>query len=226
MPVKEDGRDSISMRLQGALGLMTLLLVAILVAGPLNKGGQTPDQAEALNGARELAQAVLDYHSDHQAWPLGPEGWADQSLLIGGAARKGARIWQPDGQTATRKALLGALAGGGDDLTEEGPAYLTRIPVDPWQKPYQVVVMGDRQARDPVGLRSGYPVEPPPGSAILVLSAGPNGQHETDLARLWSGSLQRRLEGRTVSGGVEPEPVYGGDDVGFVLIRSSLGDQP
>ncbi len=99
----------------------------------------------------------------------------------------------------------------GNQILEK--SWLKEVPVDPWDHPFRVVVMGDRHEHYQQS-SSGYPDQPPVGTAVLVISAGPNGLYDTDLAKL----------GNTDGGNsLQSDNVIGGDDLGFVLSSSSAG---
>jgi len=70
---------------------------------------------------------------------------------------------------------------------ESAPPWLNEIPLDPWYRPYRIHLVDD----------AGQP-------RLVVISSGPDGLYQTSSARLL-----------TVV--AAPEPVFGGDDQGFVL---------
>jgi len=146
------------MQFQGILGVIVLVAAGVLAWCHLNGliFEERPVRAQA--DARELARATLDFHTDRGHWPRNSEGEVDLTLLLGGRP----------GRTAT--ALAGA--SGGLPATELflapsaiGPSWLKEVPLDPWGRPYRVMVTE---------------------TAIAVLSTGPDGMMDTEPAHLWS----------------------------------------
>jgi hypothetical protein len=146
------------MKFQGILGVIVLAAVGLLAWCHLNGliFEERPVRAHA--DARELARAALDFHADRGHWPQNSGGEVDLTLLLGNRP----------GRSAT--AMAGASGGlSGAELSTvpaaTGPSWLKEVPLDPWGRPYQVMVTD---------------------IAIAVVSAGPDGRLDTEPAHLWS----------------------------------------
>ena len=199
-------------RFETVLGFGLLALVILFVLPPLQVGLMAERPMRTVLEAEVVARAVLDYHTDQGKWPIARDGQTDLAMLV----------TTPAADLSTAGSLFGTVV----DL-ENPPekSWLKEVPVDPWNHPYRLVVVDG-----PIGTRSltdftpssGYPDTPPPGTAIIVISAGPNGLFDTDLAPLWKADLSGRLEFlndlNTPSGNS-----FGGDDLVFVLARATLG---
>jgi hypothetical protein len=206
-------KESLS-RFEAMLGFGLLALIVLVVLPPLKGGMEAERPLRAALEAETVAQAVLDYHTDMGHWPMTGDGQTDLALLVPSHKRAQTRALAKTMNSATDGVLFGALAGANNPNASPSAAdektWLKEVPVDPWDRPFRVVILGNRTGSEPTPdsiPSSGYPDVPPPGTAIVVLSSGPNGLFDTDLARFWSSDNS-----------------FGGDDLGFVLTRSSLGE--
>jgi hypothetical protein len=146
------------MKFQGTLGGIVLAAMGLLVWGHLNGLIFEERPVRAQSDARELARAALDFHTDRGHWPLNSEGEPDLTLLLGHGA----------GRTATAMAAAsGAIPGAEQSAlpAATGPTWVREVPLDPWGRPYRVMVTD---------------------VAIAVLSTGPDGALDTNPAHLWS----------------------------------------
>ncbi len=217
-------------RFESLLGLGLMAVIVLVVLPPLRGGMLAERPLRAAMEAEMVARAVLDYHTDMGSWPVGGDGQTDLALLVPMQNRARTRAMAGTMNSATNGSLMGALVStesSGDSPekanTMEEKSWLKEVPVDPWDRPFRVVVIGDRTSYQMEQTSSGYPDEPPAGTAIVVISAGPNGLYDTDLAQLWNADLSGRLH-RTDSDNSTPSGnAFGGDDLGFVLSRSALG---
>ncbi len=128
--------------------------------------------------------------------------------------------------SATEGIMMGTMVNtGSSDTQSDAPleGWLKEVPVDPWDRPFRVVIMGERTGIAVAKTSSAYPDEPPVGTAIVVISAGPNGLYDTDLAQLWSADLSGRLAREGNADTPRTDNSFGGDDLGFILSRSTLG---
>ncbi|MEN8007783.1 MAG: hypothetical protein ABFS42_12255 [Candidatus Krumholzibacteriota bacterium] len=107
--------------------------------------------------ATELARSVLDYHADTGRWPRNSDGVIDLTVLLEGRA----------GGYKTNTTMAAGLSDAGSPLGHPatGGSWLKDIPLDPWGRPY-LVMMTD--------------------TAIAVLSTGPNRKSDTFPGRLWA----------------------------------------
>lgn len=174
-------------RFETAMGLAVLAIV-VLVCLPWFRSGLLEEPAlRAAMQAEELAMTIRDYRQETGRWPASDQGQFDLTCL-----------------TAPRPEPLPvatAASGGGLGLPlDSGPVpWLREIPVDPWGRPFRSLVLAggpNRRATD--------------ATAIVVMSAGPDGDWNTDPAGLWN---------RT--GLANP---FDGDDQGFVLVQTPQGD--
>lgn len=146
------------MQFQVFLGVIVLAAVGLLAWSHLDGliFEERPVRAQA--DARELASAALDFHTDRGHWPRNADNEVDLTLLLGSRP----------GHSTT--ALASASTGlPGADLSHvpsgTGPSWLKEVPLDPWGRPYRVMVTD---------------------VAIAVLSVGPDGRLDTQPAHLWS----------------------------------------
>jgi len=218
-------------RYESLLGLATLAIIVLVILPPMRGGMQSERSLRAVVGAESIARAVLDYHTDQGCWPRTASGVVDLACLTV-PQRHGAG----EAHAATAGGyMIGTLAGVSRDGTTdqlEINAWLEEVPIDPWNNPYRVAILGDLNApMTPEGRRwhaDAYPVEPPPGIAIVVVSAGEDGLWSTDPARLNPGDFESPAMSRwnnANSAHLNAE-LFGGDDVGFVLSRLALGGTP
>ncbi len=220
-------------RFEAMLGFGLLALVAMIVVPPLQVGMQTERPMRAVMEAEMVARAVLDYHTEMGHWPVTGDGQADLALLVPSYNRARTRALARTMNSATEGVLMGSMVGSEGSDQFSAPAqektWLKEVPVDPWDRPFRVVIMGDRTGYDHLKTEnssSGFPDVPPPGTAIVVLSSGPNGLYDTDLAQLWHSDLSGRLTLEDGSSEAESGNSFGGDDLGFVLSHSSFGGNP
>lgn len=203
------------------LGLAALSLVALVALPPLHGGMSQEKSIRAVAGAEDIARAILDFRCDTGTWPGQLGDYADLSCLT---RTSQAAVADQD--------LLGAMAGAHATRTAEFRPWLREVPLDPWQRPYRVAIMASARGSDQAANEAWtstlarthvYPSEPPEGVAICVVSAGPDGEWNTDLDQLG----HRAVSGpaTTAAGAVTPAPSvqFGGDDLGFVLKGSSQG---
>ncbi len=173
---------------QGFSGFDVLLGVGVLivVAASLPWLGRQLDQAKSERSrdhASRVAQVILDYHTERGQWPAA------------------------HGQTLNL-AELTAPPPSSSPGTMVAPAarpWIGEVPVDSWGRPFVAAVYeqsGPAQTvvRDRAGSRA-YPMAPPPGATIVVVSAGQDGILQSDLDALASLAA----------------PTYLGDDTGQVL---------
>ncbi len=211
---------------ESMLGLGLLAAVVLFVVPPLQVGMENERPLRTVMEAEKVARAVLDYHTDVGMWPVKGDGQTDLALLVPAHNKGRTRAMATSMNSATEGIMMGTMVSSGNEETTPDPihqSWLKEVPVDPWSRPFRVVIMGDRVGTQPVNTSSGYPDEPPAGTAIVVISAGPNGLYDTDLAHLWSADLSGRL---TQQGRVDKprtDNSFGGDDLGFVLARTTLG---
>ena len=215
------------------LGLASLAVVVLVVMPPLHGGMSQEKITRAVTGAEDIARAILDYRSDTGTWPGQMGNNADKSCLT-----------RPMQTVAADQGLIGTgLVGTLGEATRPGQGvakkadfcpWLNEVPLDPWHRPYRVAVMAFSRAhegdadtyRQDASTRTGvYPIEPPAGVAICVVSAGPDGEWSTDLAQLdkTAGAGSTQLKAGTVT--PIPSAQFGGDDLGFVLRGSAPGGE-
>jgi len=158
-------------KFQVLLGLAVLAAAGFFAWSQL--GGLVFEErpVRALAEARELAAATLDYHHDIGKWPQTPDRQIDLTLLLGHRPDRPDRPDRP-GRTATALAGSPSSGLGGLGRTEAttghlgvGRYWLKEIPLDPWDRPYRVMVTD---------------------VAIAVLSTGPNRKLDTDWSRMWA----------------------------------------
>jgi type II secretory pathway pseudopilin PulG len=213
---------------EAILGL-GLIAVALLLALPTLRQSFDQDRPlRAVLGAETIAQAVLDYHTDTGQWPPVCGSGLNLACLtscapdVNQSSRK--QHLKNDGVFATM--VVGNFSAGSFEDPAATNQWLEEVPLDPWGNPFWVQVrqlVGGVQTGMPVtepeirawlgkGAASApqnYPTDPPPGVAIIVLSAGPNGSFETDPSR-----LNILTAAQQPASGLKK---FAGDDLGFVL---------
>lgn len=213
-------------RFESMLGLGLLAVVILFVIPPLQLGMETEKPVRTIMEAEKLAQAVLDFHTDTGRWPLNGDGQTDMALLVPVGNKARTRKMAAAMNSATQGILMGTMVESESIQSPTDPqvkTWLKELPIDPWNRPFRVVILGDRTGARTADTAPGYPAEPPAGTAIVVISAGPNGLYDTDLAHLWSADLSGRLAQEGQIGTIRTDNSFGGDDLGFVLSRSTLG---
>jgi hypothetical protein len=158
--------------------LLGLGVLAVVAAG-LPWLGQQLDQAKSARSrehAGRVAQAILDFHTEMGRWPAPVGQPVDLTILT---------AVPPPGHT------LGAMA-----LPPDEPArpWVDQLPVDSWGRPFVAAVYGDAStpapaqgvapAPDPARAGRAYPMTPPPGTTIVVVSAGRDGILQSNLDAL------------------------------------------
>jgi type II secretory pathway pseudopilin PulG len=186
-PVKRKGFS----RFDVVLGVGVLAVVA---AG-LPWLGQQLDMAKnarSRDHAAVVAQAILDYHTEMGQWPAAHGQPVDLTVL-----------------TAVPPAThtMGTMAAPDDR------PWIEELPVDSWGRPFVAAIFDEDDFAAtgpglPAGASRAYPMAPPPGATIVVVSAG----HD--------GILQSNLD--TLADLVPP--TYLGDDTGQVLRGRANGE--
>ncbi len=217
-------------RFESLLGFGLLSVIVLMVLPPLRGGMRAERPLRATMEAEMVARAVLDFHTDMGHWPVGGDGQTDLALLVPVHSRARIRALAGTMNSATNGSMMGSMVSTESSeksaKAEKGnqeKSWLKEVPVDPWDRPFRVVVMGDRTGYHAKYASSGYPDEPPAGTAIVVISAGPNGLYDTDLAQLWNADLSGRLDRLDGKDIPESDNAFGGDDLGFILSRSAIG---
>lgn len=168
--------------------------VLVVVAASLPWLGQQLNlakNARSRDHASRVAQAILDYHTEMGQWPAAHGRPVDLTVLT----------------TAPPPApTQGALVAPGMR------ARIEEVPVDSWGRPFVAAVYdksdpGETAVRDRAGSRA-YPMAPPPGATIVVVSSGHDGILQSDLEALASLAA----------------PIYLGDDTGQVLRGQAPGE--
>jgi hypothetical protein len=186
-PVKRKGFNTFDV-------ILGIGVLAVVAAG-LPWLGQQLDMAKnarSRDHAAVVAQAILDYHTEMGQWPAAHGQPVDLTLLTA--------VPPP---TAT----MGTMAP-----PDERP-WIEEVPVDSWGRPFVAAIYDEnglpsRASAAPAGGSRAYPMAPPPGATIVVVSAG----HD--------GVLQSNLE--ALAGMVSP--TYRGDDTGQVLRGQANSD--
>ena len=141
--------------------------VLAVVAAGLPWLGQQLEMAKiarAQDQAGRVAQAILDYHAEMGLWPAASGQPVDLTLL-----------------TAVPPAdhTLGAMG------VPDARPWIEEVPVDSWGRPFQATVYDRGSAATPhTGTVRSYPMSPPPGTTIVVVSAGRDGILQSDPAAL------------------------------------------
>jgi type II secretory pathway pseudopilin PulG len=172
------------------LGFGVLIVVAISLPW-LGQQLNLAKNARSRDHASRVAQAILDYHTDRGQWPAADGQPVDLTVLAAVPPT-----------SPTRGALVAA----------DARAWIEEVPVDSWGRPFVAAVYnengpGETAVRDRAGSRA-YPMAPPPGATIVVVSAGHDGILQSDLDALAS---------------LAP-PIYLGDDTGQVLRGQTPGE--
>ena len=165
-------------RFESMLGLGLLAAIVLFVVPPLQTGMENERPLRTVMAAETVAHAVLDYHTDTGKWPLTGDGRTDLALLVPAHNKARTRAMAATMNSATEGIMMGTMVGQGNSGSQPETvheAWLKEVPVDPWDRPFRVVIMGERSGFTAVKTASGYPDEPPVGTAIVVISAGPNG---------------------------------------------------
>jgi hypothetical protein len=175
--------------------ILGLGVLAVVAAG-LPWLGQQLDlakNARSRDHASRVAQAILDYHTEMGQWPAGNGEPVDLTLLTAVPPR-------------TRQ-TMGAMAA------PDVRPWIEEVPVDSWGRPF-VAAIYDQNGRaepaivDSVASTRAYPMSPPAGATIVVVSAGRDGMLQTELAAL----------------AVAVQPIFRGDDTGQVLHGQGPGE--
>jgi len=164
-------------------------VLAVVAAGLPWLGQQLnmAKNARSRDHAAVVAQAILDYHTEMGQWPAAHGQPVDLTVLTA---------------TPPSTHTMGAMAAPGAVDTRP---WIEELPVDSWGRPF-VAAVYDRSgvvaapADEHAGTRA-YPMAPPPGATIVVVSAGHDGILQSDLDDLAH---------------VAP-PAFRGDDTGQVL---------
>lgn len=178
---RQDRQDRPDRKAFSGFDILLGLGVLAVVAAGLPWLGQQLDQAKSARSrehAGRVAQAILDFHTEMGRWPAPVGQPVDLTMLT---------AVPPPGHT------LGAMALPAD---EPARPWVDQLPVDSWGRPFVAAVYGtettpspaakpDRGA-DPEPARAGraYPMTPPPGTTIVVVSAGRDGILQSDLDAL------------------------------------------
>jgi hypothetical protein len=166
------------------------IAVLVVVAAGLPWLGRQLDEAKsarARDHAAQVAQAILDFHTEMGHWPA-PDGKpVDLTMLT---------AVPPPGQ------VVGTM------LPRENRPWIEQVPVDSWGRPFVAAVYGEQSRPEPraPGNRA-YPMAPPPGTTIVVVSAGHDGILQSDLDAL----------ARVATLNLSAVTAFGGDDTGQVL---------
>lgn len=186
--------------------LLGLGVLAVVAAG-LPWLGQQLDQAKSARSrdhAARVAQAILDFHTEMGRWPAPTGQPVDLTILT---------AVPPPGHT------LGAMGLPAEESTRP---WIDELPVDSWGRPFVAAVFGgegpaiagDRLppdgAAEPARAGRAYPMTPPPGTTIVVVSAGRDGILQSDLD-----ALARAPAAGTAA--------FRGDDTGQVLPGRGAG---
>lgn len=166
------------------------IAVLVVVAAGLPWLGRQLDEAKsarARDTAAQVAQAILDFHTEMGRWPAPSGHPVDLSVLT---------AVPPPGQ------VVGTM------LPRDNRPWVDQVPVDSWGRPFVAAVYGDEAPASPraAGNRA-YPMTPPPGTTIVVVSAGHDGILQSDLDAL----------ARVAGLNLPASTAFGGDDTGQVL---------
>ncbi|MBM4130285.1 hypothetical protein FJ250_04565 [bacterium] len=198
MTERQDGKDRRDRRLLTHYDVLLGLVVLAVAAAGLPWLGQQLNEAKSARSrdhAERVAQAILDFHTESGQWPA-PVG-QPVALAIRTAP-------PPPGHRARAMALADS---------EAVRPWVDNLPVDSWGRPFVAAVYGGGPAPDPAVVPApardslAYPMAPPAGTTIVVVSAGRDGILQSDLDAL------ARAAGATFSG----------DDIGQVLQGRGAG---
>lgn len=160
--------------------LLGIGVLAVVAAG-LPWLGQQLDQAKnarSRDHAGRVAQAILDYHTEMGQWPAASGQPVDLAVLTA--------VPPPDH-------TLGAMATPSIPAAPDARPWIDEVPVDSWGRPFVAAVYDGSAAQEQVldlfpaeGLMNShagraYPMTPPPGTTIVVVSAGRDGILQSDL---------------------------------------------
>lgn len=170
------------------LGLGVLVVVAVSLPW-LGQQLNLAKNARSRDHASRVAQAILDYHTEMGQWPAAHGQPMDLTVLTLPSSPTRGTMVAPDAQP-----------------------WIEELPVDSWGRPFVAAVYdengpGQTAVRARAGSRA-YPMAPPPGATIVVVSAGHDGILQSDLDALAS---------------LAP-PIYLGDDTGQVLHGQTPGE--
>lgn len=163
--------------------LLGIGVLAVVAAG-LPWLGQQLDMAKnarSRDHAGRVAQAILDYHTEMGQWPAANGQPVDLALL-----------------TAVPPAdhTLGAMAAPAIPAAADARPWIDEVPFDSWGRPFVAAVYAAGTGAEPIidvsreeGLLAdhagrAYPMTPPPGTTIVVVSAGRDGILQSDLEAL------------------------------------------
>lgn len=173
-------------RIDMLLGLAVLVVVATGLPW-LGRQLDAAKSARARDNAAQVAQAILDFHTEMGRWPAPSGQPVDLSVLT---------ATPPPGQ------VVGTM------MPRDNRPWVEQVPVDAWGRPFVAAVYGDDRRPEPraPGSRA-YPMSPPPGTTIVVVSAGHDGILQSDLDAL----------ARVAGLDLPATTAFGGDDTGQVL---------
>lgn len=194
MTERQDGKDRRDRRLFSHYDVLLGLGVLGMAAAGLPWLGQQLNEAKSARSrehAERVAQAILDYHTESGQWPA-PVGQPVELAI----------------QTAAAPPVHATGATALADSETVRP-WVDNLPVDSWGRPFVAAVYGGAPAPEagagtaaaPAAAGLTYPMTPPPGTTIVVVSAGRDGILESDL-----GALARVADA-----------TFRGDDTGQVL---------
>ncbi len=159
-------------------------VLAVVAAGVPWLGQQlnVAKNVRSRDHAARVAQAILDYHAEKGQWPA------------------------PNGQPVDLTVVAGAISPTTTEGTMVSPRDQQRpltVPVDSWGHPFVAAIYdeGAAEALPAAGALRSYPMAPPPGATIVVVSPGRDGVLQTNLNVLAHVAT----------------PVFLGDDTGEVL---------
>ena len=148
-------------KFQGIFSLVLLAAAGLLALSHLDGLVFEERPVRARAQAMELAQAVLDYRGDTGSWPLNPDGDPDLTPLLGRRADQ--RAASLAGGTGPGANSFGGIDQSVSHLVTE-KTWLREIPLDPWGRPYRLLVTP---------------------KAVAIISSGPNRVQDTNLVRVW-----------------------------------------
>lgn len=200
MTERQDGKDRRDRRLLTHYDILLGLGVLAVTAAGLPWLGQQLNEAKSARSrehAERVAQAILDFHTESGRWPA----------PVGQPVELAIQTMPPPGQ------LAGAMALADSETVRP---WVDNLPVDSWGRPFVAAVYGGADAPEPAGdpaaapvaVGLAYPMAPPPGTTIVVVSAGRDGILESDLGVLAHAA----------------DATFSGDDTGQVLQGRGAGD--
>lgn len=178
-------------RRESLLGLTVVALVVATVLPILKADLRHEQHQRAGLQAEALARVVLDYHQDTGRWPHDHEGRMDLAELV-----------QPQSPRTAEKALVGSLVAESPAAADPdaGLPWLRELPLDPWNRPYQVFLVEGPDAQA--------------AARVVAISCGPDGALQT------SGDQLNRL---CRGGKLETGLLLCCDDVGYLLPAAQKG---